>query len=121
MNIMNSKYIIFFLSIALSFSLMGCCVLAYLWIDRSITLSYVNQSYETSNNIARNLTQLIESEWHGLSESVIRKKLENAAQRHSDEKILVKFDKNEGVIWFEDSSFNFNNGYLSKINGIGQQ
>jgi hypothetical protein len=36
-------------------ALAGCASLGYLWIDRSITLSYVNQSVDAANTSTRQL------------------------------------------------------------------
>lgn len=94
-------------------SLTGCAVLAYLLIDRSITLSYVTQSVDTCNTSMRHMKILLESEWSGMSEDKIFQKLKLVAARHPADQIVIK--KEEGVIWFDEIRFNFESNRLKKI------
>lgn len=43
------------LTISLVTAVTGCLVLAYLWIDRSISLTYMQQSYETERSSVKSL------------------------------------------------------------------
>lgn len=110
---MSTKWIITLLSVGFFISLVGCMVFAYLWIDRSITLAYVNQDVETSNNAMRHLELLLEGEWRGIPENNILQKLELAAARNPNKKILIK--KDGEVIWFDNIQFNFESGRFKKI------
>ena len=100
---------------ALIASLVGCAVLAYLWIDRSITLSYVNQSADASNVATRHLEWLLGSAWSGMSENAVLEKLQLEATRHPNDSIIVK--REDGVIWFGETRFNFEHGRLKSIGG----
>lgn len=101
------------LSMILAISLLVCAVLAYLWIDRSISLSYMTQSYETERSSVENLQRLIVLEWKGIPESRLQEKLESAAAKMPDRSVVVK---NEGsVIWFDQVAFNIKNGRLDSV------
>lgn len=110
---MSAKWIITLLGLGFFASFVGCMVFAYLWIDRSITLTYLNQDVETSNNAMRHLELLLEGEWHGMSENNILQKLELAAARSPNKKILIK--KDGKIIWFDNIQFNFESGRFEGI------
>lgn len=107
-----------FISVALVsgliISLLGCAALAYLWIDRSITLSYVNQSLDASIDAGRHLNFLLMDEWIGMPENKILQKLTLNASHHPEEKILIKKD-GDNVIWYGQIRFEFEVGQLKKI------
>lgn len=100
---------------ALIASLAGCAVLAYLWIDRSITLSYVKQSVDAGDASTRRLERLLGGAWNGMSESAVLEKLQAEAARHTTESIVVK--KEGGVIRFDETRFNFEQGRLKSVGG----
>lgn len=102
-------------TVALIASLVGCAVLAYLWIDRSITLSYVKQSVDAGDASTRRLERLLGGAWNGMSESAVLEKLQAEAARHPTESIVVK--KEDGVIWFDETRFNFEQGRLKSVGG----
>lgn len=110
---MKVKLTVTLLIAALIASLIGCAVLAYLWIDRSITLSYTNQSMETSRASIRRFEYLLTSEWGGMPESVVLQKLQAEVARFPEEKIVLK--KEGDIIWFDQIRFNFEQGRLKKI------
>ncbi len=97
----------------LAAALLGCAVLAYLWVDRSISLSYARQSAETSDNSIRHLERLLEEEWRGMPEAKVLQKLQNAAARVPAEKVVIKNE--EGIIWFDEVRFNLVHGQLNSI------
>ena len=101
------------LAIALAASLLGCAALAYLWIDRSITLSYVTQSADASDASVRELQYLLEDEWRGMPMEAILQKLKGAAARRPAEKIIVK--REGDVIWFNDIRIDFEQGQLKSF------
>jgi len=96
-------------------SLVACAVLAYLWIDRSISLSYLDQSYETANRSVNRLESLLEEDWHGMPEAQVLQRLQKAATRMPAPQPIVK--KEDAVIWFGDVRFNIDQG---KLVGIGE-
>lgn len=100
---------------ALVASLIGCALFAYLWIDRSISLSYLNQSIDASNVALRRLEDLLGNEWSGMLEKSVLEKLQAEAVRHPNEKIVIK--KENDVIWFDEIRFSFEQGRLKKIDG----
>lgn len=104
---------IMLLTISLVTALMGCLVLAYLWIDRSISLTYMQQSYETERSSVESLQKLIASEWKGMPEAQLQMKLEQAAARMSERAVVVK--KEDESIWFDQVAFNIKQGKLDSI------
>lgn len=98
---------------ALVAALAGCTTFAYLWIDRSLTLSYVKQSVDASDASIQSLERLLGAAWSGMSESAVLDKLQAEAARHPNEGIVVK--KEDGVIWFDDIRFNFEQGRLKSV------
>lgn len=103
------------MTVALIASLVGCAVFAYLWIDRSITLSYVNHGADASSAAAHRMEALLANEWRGMPEGVVLEKLQAEAARQPSKSILVK--KENGVIWFDDTRFNFEAGRLKSVGG----
>ena len=101
------------LSIVLTISLLACAVLAYLWLDRSISLSYMKHSYETERSSVESLQKLMTLEWKDLPEGHLREKLESAAARMPDRSVVVK--KEGAVIWFDQVAFNIKNGKLDSV------
>lgn len=100
---------------ALIAALAGCTVFAYLWIDRSVTLSYVKQSADASDASIHRLERLLGIAWNGMSESAVLEKLQAEAARYPNEAIVVK--KEDEVIWFDEIRFNFEQGRLKSIGG----
>lgn len=105
---------IVYLSVSLALALAMAVVFAYYWIDRSISLAYVEQSAEDSARSNRNLELLLIAEWNGMPKSVVLRKLEQTAKRHPPGAIVIKEDR-DGIVWFEDTSFHFSNGKLIRI------
>lgn len=105
------------LGFVLFLSLVGCVALAYLWIDRSISLSYANQSLETSINSTNRLEALLNSEWQGMPQDKVLQKLELEVKRHEVDKIIISKDIENSVIWFDEIPFYFKAGRLVQIGG----
>ena len=114
MNFISKNWVAFSLAAVLLLSLCGCVVLAYLWIDRSITLSYANASVRTSESAVKNLGLLIEGEWRGLAKNQVFAKLKIVAQHHPQKDLIVKEDP-DGSIWFEEINFVFENDRLVQV------
>jgi Flp pilus assembly protein TadB len=101
------------LTTSLVIAVFGCLVLAYLWIDRSISLTYMQQSYETERSSVESLQKLITSEWKGMPEAQLQKKLEQAAAQMPERAVVVK--KEDESIWFDQVAFNIKQGKLDSI------
>ncbi|MDB0527631.1 Imm58 family immunity protein [Ralstonia solanacearum] len=97
----------------LVFAMGAVVVLAYLWIDRSISLSYARQSERTANQSVRGLELILEREWRGLPEPEVLQKLNAVAALGAGAKIVVKKEGN--VIWFDEVRFNLDEGRLKSI------
>jgi len=97
----------------LSVLVVACGVLAYLWIDRSISLSYSKQGAETAHNTIRRMEQLLQNDWRGMPEDEVLRKLQKAVEGMPNPKAVVK--KEDGAIWFDEVRFNIDRGRLSSI------
>lgn len=107
------KKIIYVLVTFLILAILACAELAYLWIDRSITLSYTSQEVETSYDSMRHLEYLLQEEWRGMPEAQVLQKLQNAAARMPNAEIVIKME--EGAIWFDQVRFNIVHGQLNSV------
>lgn len=101
------------LTSSLVIAVIGCLVLAYLWIDMSISLTYMKQSYETERSAVENLQKLVASEWKGMPEAQVQKKLEQTAAQMPERSVVVK--KEEESIWFDQVAFNIKQGKLDSV------
>ncbi|AQW32370.1 Imm58 family immunity protein [Ralstonia syzygii subsp. celebesensis] len=99
--------------VMLAFSVSTSVLFAYLWIDRSISLSYARQGEDTAIETVRGLELVIEHEWRGLPESEVLQKLNAVAAQGAGAKIVVKKEGN--VIWFDEVRFNLDEGRLKSI------
>ncbi|QBB71974.1 hypothetical protein ELE36_17280 [Pseudolysobacter antarcticus] len=96
-------------------SVMANVMLAYLWIDRSLTLSYVSQSADSSADALQNLMRVLETEWRGLPESDVLQKLQKTLSQSPKADLYIK--KDEGIIWFGNVPFYLEQGALKHIGG----
>jgi len=106
----------FIILIAFIFLLIACSWFAYLWIDRSITLSYTNQEFESCIKSENALASLLEQEWRGKKKSEVIKILQNEVDKDLNKKsfLIIKNDGEE--IWLNQIRFNFENDRLKNIN-----
>ena len=102
--------LIFFLFASIS----GCVVFSYLWIDRSITLSYVTEGLEVNKNAIDNLKLIVELQWQDMPKSEVLKKLTKLQQNYPETNFILKQDQ-DGSLWFEDINFVFQSDRLEKI------
>lgn len=109
---------IMLLTISLVTAVMGCLVLAYLWIDRSISLTYMQQSYETEHSSVESLQKLIASEWKGMPAAQLQMKLEQAAAQMPKRAVVVK--KEDESIWFDQVAFNIKQGKLDSVGKLAR-
>lgn len=101
------------LSALLGAAVFLCALFAYLWIDRSISLSYSKQSIETANRVAFQFERILQVEWQGLPEAELMQKLKKAAARMPDHSVIIK--KEGDVIWFDEIRFTLAQGRLSSV------
>jgi HAMP domain-containing protein len=104
------------LTASLVVAVLGCLFLAYRVIDRSISLSYLEQSYETQTNSVETLQKLIATEWKGMPEAQVQKKLEQIAAQMPERTIVVK--KEDDSIWFGQVAFNIKQGKLDSVGKV---
>lgn len=91
----------------------ACLVLAYLWIDRSVSLAYSRQSAESTSSALHGLERVLEHEWRDLPEAEVLKRLQAAFPQEAAATSIVK--KEGAVIWLDNVPFNFENGRLKSI------
>ena len=108
-----------FLLIGLIMAVMGCVVLTFLWIDRSISYTYLSASLDATTENARLVNSLLESEWSGITEQELLEKLEKlkaeVERRKEHESVVIDVNSEQGVIWFNEVRFEFESGRLKKI------
>ncbi|WP_064558302.1 Imm58 family immunity protein [Buttiauxella brennerae] len=80
----------------------------YNWIDRSISLSYSNQSFDDCNNDLSMLKTLVKSEFKGMDEKNILQQLE---RNELNKSTLIK----GGVLYLGNTEFIFYDGILIDI------
>ncbi len=101
------------LSVLLVMVLALCVFVTYLWIDRSVTLTYVNASLDSEVRSRGIITGIVENEWRGKSQSEIYRKLNMEVKKYPEKSIILK--KTEKGIDFDSIHFQFENGKLKKI------
>lgn len=102
-----------FLAFIILTLILVCSLFAYLWIDRSLSLGYANQSLFQSNTSLQSLEQLLSNSWRGMPKQALLEKLRNEAEARPD---MLNYVKDEGsVVWFGEIRFNFENGRLANV------
>jgi len=103
------------LSLGFALALTGCVVFASLWINMSISYTYLNASFDRNNQNARLVRSLLEREWSEMTEQEVLKKLRvEAMHRKETEPLIIKVDSEQNVIWLDDVRFEFEDGKLKK-------
>lgn len=102
------------LTIGFVICFLASILFAYLWIDRSVSLAYLDESYEVSLGFKR-VKFLLENEWAGMSEHELFEKLKAASDRQPDEKIVIFKDDETNVIVFDAIEFELESGKLKRI------
>ncbi|EGT0667908.1 hypothetical protein JAG28_003286 [Citrobacter werkmanii] len=92
-----------------------CFFFAYLWIDRTITLAYVNASLDSEMRARTIITNIIEREWYGKYEGDIYRKLMIEVEKHPEDIIILKKNDDGKGIEFDSFHFQFDNGKLINI------
>ncbi|WP_392389099.1 Imm58 family immunity protein [Burkholderia multivorans] len=90
-----------------------CLILAYFWIDRSISLDYSRQSEDAANNALRGLEHVLEQEWRGLPEAEVLRRLQAAFPSSSTARPIV--EKDGDVVWLDEIPFYIEKGNLKSI------
>ncbi len=104
------KLVLAVLAVAIGLDL----VLAYFWIDRSITVTYLKASEESSSQLMQRLERLLEQEWRGLSEVQLLEKLHRAEEGEVDDaKPILK--KEGDVINFDGVCFKLVSGHVGRV------
>ena len=103
------------LSVMLVVLLLGCAVLAYLWIDMSISYTYLQSDYEGSRRLYELSTALLQEEWRDLSESTIRSKLESYAVESPEQSIVIEQVTDENILLFDGMPIEIESGKLRRI------
>jgi streptogramin lyase len=91
-----------------------CLVLAFLCIDRAISLSYTRASMESTADSLLVAKFLIRREWLGRSEASVLAELGEAAEQVGEEPILVKKEP-DGTVWFDQLQFIFEDGRVVDV------
>lgn len=108
------KKINFVLLALLFLSIISGVCFAYLWVDRSITLSYSEKCVNNSTQTTNTLETLLEKEWFGESKKSVLEKVETGLKPTEQENEIIKKD-DENVIWIGNIKISFSNDKLIKI------
>ncbi len=92
-----------------------CLALGYLWIDRSITLSYVHAGIRSTGEARDEATMLLAHEWKDMRADDVFVKLRKIKEQTKDVDTLLKREPTEGVIYFGQLRFNFENDRLVEV------
>lgn len=93
----------------------ACLALGYLWIDRSITLSYVEASIRNTGEARDQATMLLAHEWKELRTDDVYARLQKIKEQTKDAETLLKRESTEGVIYFGNLRFKFENDRLAEV------
>lgn len=107
------KKVMWILGTCLVMTSVACMILAYLWIDRSISLTFARQSAEVTNRSVRSLQRALEEEWHGMPQIQVLLKLKEIESQNPQLGIIVK--EEQDIIWLDEVPFKFDSGQLSSI------
>jgi hypothetical protein len=92
-----------------------CIVLAYHVLDGGIWLTYLRASAESTERQAALITGLVEKEWIGRSEADVTSRLQAYVDSKPEEKIVLKREAEENVLYLEGTAFRFREGKLVKV------
>ena len=112
---MASRTMNIVVSILLVSSLLGCAVLAYRWIDMSISYTYLQSDYEGTTRFLELSTGLLREEWKDQSETAIRSKLERYAAANPEQDIVIEDVTDENILLFGGMPIEFDSGKLRSI------
>ncbi|MCO8592614.1 Imm58 family immunity protein [Burkholderia multivorans] len=90
-----------------------CLILAYFWVDRSISLDYSRQSEDAANIALRGVEHVLEQEWRGLPEAEVLRRLQAAFPSSPTARPIV--EKDGDVVWLDEIPFYIEKGSLKSI------
>ncbi|WP_312462015.1 Imm58 family immunity protein [Comamonas sp.] len=96
-------------------ALLSSAIFAYLWIDRSISLSYMEASFITSENTNQHLLFMLNNELKGKSNQEITRKLEAIVIENPNKNLFIKSEDDH--VWFGEIKFEFKHNRLKEISG----
>ncbi len=104
-----------FLLISCFILLTGNLISIYLLIDRSITLSYVRASADSTARSLEVLEIALSHEWKNKSKQEIMKELQEISDKNRNYQIIIKDDGE--VVWLDEIPLKFSKGQLSELGG----
>lgn len=104
-----------FLWIVIAISIASCLSLAYLWIDRSISLSYMSASNRTTEEARDQALKLLAREWSKKSPDEVFAKLTIVKEQSKDSELVLKREQADNTILFGNLRFKFVNNQLTEI------
>lgn len=84
--------------------------LAYLWVDRSITASYLHASVKSTAEAKEQAVRILAHEWNGQTADQVFLKLQLIRGQSTD--VVLKSDPSDGSIQFGYLVFKFQNNKL---------
>jgi putative signal peptide protein len=110
------KKLTIILSIFSALLLILCFFFAYMWIDRSITLTYMELSFEEKVSSNERFARIILKEWKGKSTFDIEKRIQTIAKDISNNENLIKWE--DDSLWFNNIQFIFEKDKLIGIDNV---
>jgi len=104
------------LVIGLLVSLLINALLSYLWVDASVSLTYMKASQESAADAYKRLSGIAGTEWKGLTKREVMQMLEKERSilEQSGEMVVVSHEGD--VVFFDSVKFQFED---DKLIGIG--
>lgn len=102
------------LSTTLILLLVASGLVAYLWIDRSISKSYSDVSYELEYSSGQ-LAGILEQEWDGLTKADVLRRLEAFVSKSDDDSAVFFEDEEDGTVHLGFIVFEFEEERLAAV------
>ena len=90
-------------------------LLGYLWIDRSVSSTYLAASHDSLVATNQDLVALLASDWVGLSEERLIEKLELVASNLPSGQVVIKREPELSQVWFNEIRFRIDKGRVSRL------
>jgi Immunity protein 58 len=104
-----------FLWIVIAISIASCLSLAYLWIDRSISLSYMSASNRTTEEARDQAFKLLAREWSKKTPDEVFAKLALIKEQSRESELVLKRELPDNTILFGNLRFKFINNQLIEV------
>lgn len=99
-----------------TFLLAGACLaLAYRVFDQGLTATYTHASLATSDQHIELLKGLIKSDWKGLEDELVMKRLQSYVDSQPSKGIVLKWERDDGEITLDGVRFRFRDHRLIAI------